>query len=311
MSITDIIPDIHGQACKLHSALTTLGWQRSGTNWSHAEQDRRIVFLGDFIDRGPENGAVIKTVRELMDSGRAQAIMGNHELNALHYHTFDSDTGLPLREHSEKNTGQHKAFLNEFPTGAPKTKEALDWMMGLPLFIENDEFRAVHAAWIQSAIDGLRLYAPNGVLSEEQMILAADTTDPLHIFIEDLAKGPEGRLPNGCFFIDNGGHKRCHIHLKWWKGDAKTWREAAMSIANLDQLPDGQLPASLKTAIYPADEKPVFFGHYWMSGEPKLQSKNALCLDYSVGKGGNLVTYTFASGSRKLSSKNLIEHKGI
>ncbi len=101
MSITDIIPDIHGQADKLRVALKNLGWQRNGTTWLHPEPDRQIVFLGDFIDRGPENGTVIRIVRELMDAGRAQAIMGNHELNALHFHTEDPDTGEPLRAHEK------------------------------------------------------------------------------------------------------------------------------------------------------------------------------------------------------------------
>ncbi|WP_245510599.1 metallophosphoesterase [Antarcticimicrobium sediminis] len=103
MSITDIIPDIHGQAGKLRVALKNLGWQRNGLTWSHPEPDRQIVFLGDFIDRGPENGAVIQIVRELTDAGRAQAIMGNHELNAIHFHTRDPENGLPLRAHQKKN----------------------------------------------------------------------------------------------------------------------------------------------------------------------------------------------------------------
>lgn len=87
-----------------------------------SEPDRQIVFLGDFIDRGPENGAVVRIVRELMDSGRAQAIMGNHELNAIHFHATDPDTGKPLRKHSEENFKQHDSFLKEFPLGAPHTK---------------------------------------------------------------------------------------------------------------------------------------------------------------------------------------------
>lgn len=57
MSITNIIPDIHGQAEKLRLALKNFGWQRNGTTWLHPEQGREIVFLGDFIDRGPENAA--------------------------------------------------------------------------------------------------------------------------------------------------------------------------------------------------------------------------------------------------------------
>lgn len=155
MCCTDIIPDIHGHAEKLRLALKNLGWCRNGTSWLHPEPDRQIVFLGDFIDRGPENAAVIRIVRELMDAGRAQAIMGNHELNALHFHTVDPETGTPLRAHSQDNLDQHESFLKEFPLGASQTKDVLDWMRGLSLFIETDGFRTVHAAWIQSAIDDL------------------------------------------------------------------------------------------------------------------------------------------------------------
>jgi len=118
MSVTDIIPDIHGQAEKLRLALQNLGWRRNGTTWLHPEPDRQIVFLGDFIDRGPES---------------AQAIMGNHELNALLFHTADPETGAPLRLHDVGNCDQHKNFLNEFPLGASHTKNVLDWMKGLPL----------------------------------------------------------------------------------------------------------------------------------------------------------------------------------
>jgi hypothetical protein len=66
MSITDIIPDIHGQAEKLRLALKNLGWRRSGTTWKHPEPDRQIVFLGDFItshkvaDLPPQNRAIQK-----------------------------------------------------------------------------------------------------------------------------------------------------------------------------------------------------------------------------------------------------------
>jgi hypothetical protein len=41
--------------------------------------------------------------------------------------------------------------------------------------------------------------------------------------------------------------------------------------------------------FYPAHEKKVFFGHYWITGEPELCRDNICCLDYSVAKGGKLV----------------------
>lgn len=308
MSITDIIPDIHGQAEKLRLALQNLGWRRNGTTWLHPEPDRQIVFLGDFIDRGPENAEVIRIVREMMDAGRAQAIMGNHELNAIHFHTDDPDMGAPLRAHDKDNLEQHGSFLKEFPLGASQTKDVLEWMSGLPLFIETEGFRAVHAAWIQPAIEDLRRQTAAGVLSEDQLIRAGRKGDVLYELAETVAKGPEARLPLPHSFEDKDGKVRHHVRVKWWDGDAENWRQVAMSVPDINQLPDSPIPDDLLTSIYPADAKPVFFGHYWMSGEPELQSQNALCLDYSVGANGPLASYSISYGQRHLDLKFVMLH---
>jgi hypothetical protein len=37
------------------------------------------------------------------------------------------------------------------------------------------------------------------------------------------------------------------------------------------------------------EEVPVFFGHYWLKGNPVEEHPKAICLDYSVAKGGKLV----------------------
>ena len=309
VSITDIIPDIHGQAEKLRYALKNLGWRRNGTTWVHPEPDRQILFLGDFIDRGPENGAVIRIVRELMDAGRAQAIMGNHELNAIHFHTADPETGAPLRSHDTDNIFQHGSFLKEFPIGASQTKDVLDWMTTLPLFIETDEFRAVHAAWIQSAIDDLKRQTGAGVFSQDQLIRAGRKGDVLYSLAEAVAKGPEALLPNSLSFVDKGEKVRHHVRVKWWNGDAQSWRQIAMSVPDINAIPDAELPDNLLKATYPVGDKPVFFGHYWMSGEPELQSVNALCLDYSAGTVGPLVTYRHIAGSQGLSLEQVIIHQ--
>jgi predicted MPP superfamily phosphohydrolase len=140
---------------------------------------REIVFLGDFIDRGPENAAVIRTVRSLMDAGKARAVMGNHELNALHYHTPDLNREREyLRPHTLKNQHQHAAYLREYPLGA-RTQEVLGWMTSLTLFLEAEAFRAVHACWDEASIAALADVTDGGVLTEAQIARAVDRQDPL------------------------------------------------------------------------------------------------------------------------------------
>ena len=57
--------------------------------------------------------------------------------------------------------------------------------------------------------------------------------------------------------------------------------------------------------FYTQENKPVFFGHYWLKGNPILYRNNICCLDYSVANNGNLVAYRF-DGEEKLSNSKLV-----
>ena len=295
----DIIPDIHGQAGKLRAALRNLGYSERRGAWRHTAPNRHVIFLGDFIDRGPDNREVIRIVRGMIDAGTASAVMGNHELNAIHFHTRGQNG--PLRDHSKKNIEKHASFLNEFPHGSDATKEAIAWMRTLPIFLEFGGFRAVHACWNEAGIQELKALTRNGVMSEDQLIKAADKRHTLFELVETALKGPELQLPDGFFFVDKGGHERREVRRKWWDGGAVSWRDIAISVPNPEQLPDQKLPDDVLTSAYPCDATPVFFGHYWMTGRPRLQAENALCLDYSAGLDGPLVSYE-ANPERKVLS---------
>jgi hypothetical protein len=63
-----------------------------------------------------------------------------------------------------------------------------------------------------------------------------------------------------------------------------------LSPAERAELPDVSIPDHCRVE---RAAKPTFFGHYWLTGELSLQSDRAVCVDYSAGKGGPLVTYRF------------------
>ena len=92
----DIVGDIHGYADKLQRLLRRLGYEERDGIYRHAS--RQLIFVGDFIDRGPEIRRTLQIARAMIDAGTARAVMGNHELNALLYHTKGSD-GKWLRPH--------------------------------------------------------------------------------------------------------------------------------------------------------------------------------------------------------------------
>jgi hypothetical protein len=305
----DILPDIHGQSEKLRKALTNLGYTERNGAWRHPDPGRTAVFLGDFIDRGPNNAEVIDIVRRMIDAGTARAIMGNHELNALQFHTKDPDTGAPLRARDDKNTRQHGSFLAEFPLGAPHTAEALDWMRSLPLFAEFGGMRAVHACWDEAHIQTIRARRPDGTLDEDALIEAATRGSALHAAVEATAKGPEHELPEGHAFHDKDGTRRTEVRIAWWANGARSWREIAASVPDPDELPDSAPPRQVLSMRYPQDAPPVFYGHYWLTGaNPALQAHNAVCLDYSAGRDGPLVSYSAPAGTTRLDPEQLAVH---
>jgi len=296
-----ILPDIHGQADKLDVGLRALGWSRRAGGWVCDDPNARIVFLGDFIDRGPDQGRVLATVRSLRDAGKAMAVMGNHELNAVQYHT-DGPQG-PLRPRTDKNTCQHAAFLREFPLGSARAAEAIRWMTTLALWIETDTLRAVHACWHGPTIARLGERLPQARLTEAAIHAAARDPD-LFADLERITKGPEHPLPNGLGFHDKGGHWRTEARIAWWRGQAGTWNRLGET-GNPDAiLPADPAPDTALRYRY-TDDMPVFFGHYWLTGTPRLESDRALCLDYSAGAGGPLVAYRHPRRATRLDAANL------
>ncbi len=61
MSSYDIIGDIHGHANELKALLTDIGYQRHGDGFRCS--NRKVVFVGDFVDRGPAIGEVVEIAR--------------------------------------------------------------------------------------------------------------------------------------------------------------------------------------------------------------------------------------------------------
>lgn len=89
----DLIGDIHGHADKLQELLLKLGYTRINGAYSHP--DRKVLFVGDYIDRGPKIRETLQIVKEMVDSENAIALMGNHEYNALCFHFQEAEGGHP------------------------------------------------------------------------------------------------------------------------------------------------------------------------------------------------------------------------
>lgn len=70
--------------------------------------ERSRVFAGDFIDRGPQITDVLGIVRTMVDEGDALAVIGNHEFNAIAFHTpKPENTREFLWPRTDKNILEH------------------------------------------------------------------------------------------------------------------------------------------------------------------------------------------------------------
>jgi hypothetical protein len=242
----DVIGDIHGHADALRRWLTKLGYSEDASGvFRHTS--RTIIFLGDFIDRGPQQSEVLAIVRRMCDGGTAQAVMGNHEFNAIGWSIPDG-LGDYLRSHTDQNAHQHAEFLREFPQGSREYADAISWFRQLPLWIEHPGLCVIHACWhepsralLAEILDEHHCFRDHGL--EEAFRRGSEA----YRTVEILLKGPEQSLPRDCQFVDKDGRSRSEVRLRWWDINATTFRLAATGFEDRgDELPDLELPCDFR-----------------------------------------------------------------
>jgi hypothetical protein len=301
----DIIGDIHGYADELEALLKTLGYECREGCYMHPS-GRKVIFLGDYIDRGPKIGRTLHIVKAMYDSGDALAIMGNHEFNAIAWATSDGNGGY-LRPHNDSNMNQHRKTVEFFKEHPILRDEYLRWFMKLPLWLDLPGLRVVHANW---DIEAVEVIHGDNRLNPELLVLSSTKGQPEYEAVELLLKGREIRLPEGLSFHDKDGHERNQIRVKWWlpREPGQTYRD--LVFPNSDSVPGIPVSDNAPGSGYPRNAPPVFFGHYWLPLVTPLAplASNVACLDYSVAKGGFLAAYRW-DGERNLRTDNFVRAK--
>ena len=299
----DFIGDIHGHRERLEALLKKLGYAE--VNGAYRHPTNTVIFLGDYIDRGPDARGAVRIVRNMVEAGTAQAILGNHELNALYFWQKDPKGGY-LREHTINKILIHSKTMASFQQHQPEFFDHLDWFLTLPLFIETESFRAQHACFDLENIQTLRMEGLETIGNRENLfrILA---NKKIRRAVMDTVQGPEVELENGATYRDSEEVLRTRARIKWWiNPKGKTFQD--LSFQPGVKIPPQPLSAEVQARdFYRETERPDFFGHYWLEGKPMLFRSNICCLDYSIAsyKGtGVLAAYRF-DGETSLSEKNL------
>jgi hypothetical protein len=252
------------------------------------------------IDRGPDSVATVEIIRHLVEAGVAQMILGNHELNVLE--RLEKEGNGWIEEHTLRpdgwfDRGVRVDFASRQAT-AQEQAEIRSFFATLPLVLESDALRVVHAAWDTAAIAAARdapdlasFLALRSEPAETHALADAPTSEALadpevpvsfhpelarRLLLEQngrpakvITSGRERCIPDGTAPRFTGGKWRMLERDAWWEHDG--------------------------------DERKVVFGHYWrrrpgakgdgrteaLSGIPPLawfgDRDQAFCVDYSVG----------------------------
>ena len=123
------ITDIHGELRKLESVLSKI----------NVRQDDTFIFLGDYIDRGPDSKGVVEKVIEISERYKTITLIGSHEYALLH---------------ADKDDYYHYLFWNY---GGPATVKSYggrfenilathgDFFRSLKFYHLTDDYLFVHA----------------------------------------------------------------------------------------------------------------------------------------------------------------------
>jgi hypothetical protein len=282
-----IIGDIHGELKALDDLLRHL---------DRHHPDHFIVFLGDLADRGPDSPGVIQRVRERMEDG-ALCVLGNHELSVMRGKDKKYNRWFFGGEWYPEETRPDPVGME--PLAPTARQEVQDFFDSLPLALEREDLRIVHACWDEAAIAGVRgstrstldIYAsgPKNPLDEPAANTAyGDGNGPSErdfgweaqealeqngnpISVLTSGKERSADLSRGDRIVWSGNKWRPLVRQRWWEEYD-------------DDTPVVIGHYSRKWHLDHRDEKTeLMFPGNEPAGAPVGLHKNVYCVDYSVG----------------------------
>jgi len=225
----DIIGDVHGRMATLLALVDRLGYCLENSHWYHPA-GRLLISVGDLLDDGPKPLDCLELIEQMTDDGCAAMVLGNHELNALHYMADP-----PLRPHNVDHRKQFAATLAQIDRDPSRWERARRFLERVPtrLQLEDDRLRIIHASWDEATIDQLPLH----IDTEEKLRRTSSApeenrawnenrdpdleaglksaADPWFVAVEQCIKGIE--LPCEAY-QDQKQKWRYKERVAWWTG---------------------------------------------------------------------------------------------
>lgn len=300
----DIIGDIHGYAFLLKKLLLSLGYEVRKGIFSHSE--RKAVFVGDFTNRGPEIRETLSIIRKMVDAGAGYAILGNHEVNNILYHLRNLKME-PLLSDKGKRYASVTQTIQQFKNAPADWKDYRRWLRTLPLYLEMDGIRIVHAYWSDSNIQILKENLTPGKIPKTVFRnLVEEPGSYLSQAILQTTRGIHLLMPQDMKILDHRQRNHRFFRIRWWeRPEGKTFND--WSFESKFHLPRYSIPPEIYPSfeVYPEDGPPVFFGHYCRGKGPFVINSKICCVDSCVSSRKVLAAYRW-NGEAVLSSENMV-----
>ena len=299
----DVVGDVHGELDALLALLAHLGYDADGGH----RDGRRLVFVGDLCDRGPDSPGVVALVKRLVDSGRALATLGNHEINLLRGDRKDGNDWFWSEYSARDAKYEPRVHL------PPEERDAvIGFLRTLPLVLERADLRVVHAAWDEASIARLRAADPalsrvdhfrrwdadaEGLIAARGIGEAArveyseyrerlvDPAQPVPMLVAMAQVDEIRQMANPIRVVTSGiervasrpffasGHWRFVERIRWWDEYTETVPVIVghywRQFAHIDRASLGKTEENLFTDLSPT----AWHGRH----------RNVFCIDFSVG----------------------------
>lgn len=244
----------------------------------------KMIFLGDLVNRGPDSLGALRQLKSLQESGRAECILGNHDL-----HLLAIDAGL----RKPKGLDTVDPILS-----APDRKELINWIRNRPLALSNGNILTVHAGVLQQ----WDLQQTIECAQEVEKTLRGKS-------YKDFLANMYGNTPNK-WSNKLKGYERLRVitnALTRMRFCTPSGQMEFDSKEGLEQGPKGYIPwftvPSRKT-----QDVLTYFGHWSTLG--LLRQHNVIGLDTGCVWGGKLTAIEISSSNKDSKNLELIQVSG-
>jgi len=243
-----------------------------------------MIFLGDLVNRGPDSLGSLRQLKALQESGRAECILGNHDL-----HLLAIDAGL----RKTKGLDTVDSILE-----APDRTKLINWLRNRPMALSNGKVLMVHA----------------GVLPQWDLQQTIECAQEVEIALrkktyKDFLANMYGNTPNK-WSSSLKGYERLRVitnALTRMRFCTPSGQMEFDSKEGLEQGPAGYIPW-FSVPKRKTQDTLIYFGHWSTLG--LVRQQRVIGLDTGCVWGGKLTAIEIAESGKDSKNSEIVQVAG-